>query len=64
MSKRSYGWLVGTAVTLTLAGLVAPYFGGKPLWLADLWALGWLIGWVVLFWPLLYYLAWRIRVKR
>jgi hypothetical protein len=28
------------------------------------WAAGWLIAWLVLIWPLLYYIVWRVKVRR
>jgi len=62
MSKVGYGILIGTAGVLAATGIVVLYRWLKPAE-ADWWTVAWLAGWVVLFWPLLYYCVWRVRVK-
>lgn len=62
MGEPTYYSMVGIAVMLFAAGVVAFYWKFKALQ-ADLLTLGWLIVWLVLFWPLLYYCVWRAWVK-
>lgn len=58
----AYSSLISVAGLLAGTGIVVLYWKLKPI-VADWLVLAWLVGWVVLFWPLLYYCVWRVRVK-
>ncbi|MEI6085768.1 MAG: hypothetical protein WCS70_15900 [Verrucomicrobiota bacterium] len=62
MKKSSYGVLIGVACALLVTGIGLLYWK-LPAVEADWWTLAWVAGWVVLFWPILYYCVWRVRVK-
>ncbi len=62
MSKRSYGLLIGAALTVIAAGALLPY----RLWgqtVGDIISPVWLVLWIVLFWPVLYHAVWKVRIK-
>ena len=63
MSKTSYGLLIAMAVIVAATGALMPYL----LWgqmVGDIVSPVWLVLWFVLFWPLLYLVVWRFRMKR
>jgi hypothetical protein len=61
MHKALYGAMVGTAVVGAIAGVAVLFWLFKPEQ-ADWFSLAWLLGWVALFWPVMYYIVWRVWV--
>ena len=61
--QRRWQEFLGVFGAVVVAGAVVPYFFLKPAQ-ADIWCVCWLLFSIAILWPVVYYILWKLKLRR